>query len=398
MLKTLYLDCYSGVSGDMLLGAFVELGVDVPHLQDLIERLGVDASIEAEKVRRAGFAATLVHVRSPAQKHHRHLPEIQDIISRAQIAETVKARAIETFRSLAEAEAAAHGVPIDKVHFHEVGAIDTIVDIVGAFYCLEFLGVQYVCASPVSVGSGTASMEHGTVSVPAPGTAHLLREVPVRGGPVEGELCTPTGAAILKHAVSSWGPLPPMVIDRIGCGAGTRDYAHHPNLLRAFLGVLEPELGKEAQYVWQLETSVDDVTGEVAAYAVERLLDAGALDVTIFTGIGKKNRPQLTIRVLAHDGNVRALEELLFRETGTLGIRRTRIERRTLPRETATVQTEYGLITGKIALLPDGSRVFAPEYEACRVAAHRAGVPLRSVYEAAYRASPIQTQPPGNST
>lgn len=392
MLRTLYLDCYSGVSGDMLLGAFVELGVDVSQLRRLTEALDLDATIEAEKVRRAGFAATLVRVLAPTERRHRHLPEIERIISEARIPQKVKAASLAAFRSLAEAEAAAHGVPLERVHFHEVGAVDTIVDIVGAFYCLDLLGVDHVQSGRISVGSGTASMEHGTVSVPAPGTAHLLRGLPVQGGPVEGELCTPTGAAILRHAVNEWGPLPPMIVDRIGCGAGTKDFPRHPNILRAFLGVLEAELGKEVQYVWQLETSLDDVTGEVLGHVIDRLLEAGALDVTILPGIGKKNRPVHTVRVLGHDGNVRDLELLLFRETGTLGIRRSRTERRTLPRQNAVVETEFGTIAGKIAHLPDGTRVFTPEFEACRDAALRAGVPLRMVYEAATRAFASERQ------
>jgi len=385
-LRTLYLDCYSGASGDMLLGAMIELGVSPSELNRLIEQLGLDATVRAEKVRRAGFAATRVRVESSAEKQLRHLPDIERILTDANLPEPVKDGALRTFRALAAAEAEAHGIPLEKVHFHEIGAVDTIVDIVGVLYCVHRLAIQHISAGRVSLGSGTATMEHGTVPVPAPGTAHLLKGMPVAGGPVEGELCTPTGAALLRELVRAWGPIPPMVIEGVGAGAGAKDYRDHPNILRAFLGTLEPELGKEAQYVWLLETSVDDVTGEVLGHTIEQLVETGALDVQVIPAVGKKNRVSHLLRVVAHDGNVRDLELLLFRETGTLGIRRSRIARRTLPRKSIVVDTEFGTVAGKVAFLPDGETFFAPEYEACRSLAARAGVPLRRVYEAATQA------------
>ncbi len=383
MLRVLYLDCFSGVSGDMLLGALVELGVPVTELQQVAGAMGLDATVSAERVQRAGFAATLVRVVCSRQQHHRHLPEIEEIIRNARLDAAVAQRALAVFRRLAEAEATVHGRPIDEVHFHEVGAVDTLVDIVGVVHGIHRLGVDRVLASRVSVGGGSGEIAHGRVSIPAPGTAQLLKGVPIEGGPVEAELCTPTGAALLAELVDEFGPLPPMTLTAVGCGAGTRDFPRHPNILRAYLGAMEWAEPGEAQHIWVLECNLDDVPGELLGYAMERLLEAGALDVQVLQATGKKNRPAVLLRVLARDAEVRTLEEVLFLETGTLGLRRLRCARRTLPRRAAVVETPYGSISGKVARLPDGRERFCPEYESCRQAARRHGVPLQDVYAAA---------------
>jgi uncharacterized protein (TIGR00299 family) protein len=285
---------------------------------------------------------------------------------------------------LAEAEAAVHGSTIEKVHFHEVGAIDSIVDIVGAAVAIDLLGVDRIVASPVPTGRGTVKAAHGVMPVPAPGTAELLKGVPLAASSIEAELTTPTGAAILTTVANEFGPLPEMRIEAIGIGAGTRDLAEQPNVLRVFVGTVAESA--ETDRVWVLETNLDDLPGELIGYCTEQLFAAGALDV-FTTPIGmKKNRPGVLVSVLCTEGSIGQMEEILFRETATFGIRRYLTVRSKLERCTHEVTTPFGPVQGKLGRRAGRPPIFAPEYEDCRRVAAEKGVSLREVYAAAIRA------------
>ena len=289
-----------------------------------------------------------------------------------------KETASRIFHSLAEAEAKVHGTTVEKVHFHEVGAADSIADIVGAAVGLERLGIERIVASPVPTGCGTIRIAHGICSVPAPATAELLTGVPLAECPIPKEMTTPTGAAILSTLAEDFGSLPAMQVERIGYGAGTRDLEEQPNILRLLIGNSEVKAGGPT--VWVLETNLDDMPGEQLGYCTERLWEAGVLDVYTTAIQMKKNRPAVKVTVLCTADRVEEAEQVLLRETTTLGIRRWPARRTVLPRTNHTVETRLGSIAGKVGRLPDGSLRFAPEYEACREVALRSGAPLGEVF------------------
>jgi hypothetical protein len=291
------------------------------------------------------------------------------------------------FTALAEAEARVHGMAIEDVHFHEVGAADSIADIVGAAVGWDLLGVDRIVASPVPTGVGRIKIAHGECSIPAPATAELLRGVPLAKSTVEGELTTPTGAAILATLVSAFGPMPAMKIERIGYGAGHKDLAEQPNILRLLVGeVVEEAASNGAEQVGVLETNLDDTSGELVGYCISRLWDAGALDVYATAIQMKKNRPAVKLTVLCHLGDVAAMEDILFSETATLGVRHWTAARHVLRRQPHSVTTPWGPVEGKIGWLRDDLPRFAPEYESCRRVAAAHQTPLREVYEAAQKA------------
>jgi pyridinium-3,5-bisthiocarboxylic acid mononucleotide nickel chelatase len=318
---------------------------------------------------------------------HRRLPEIVAMIDASALASKQKATAKRIFIKLAEAEAKVHGVAVDEVHFHEVGATDSIADIVGAAVGFDLLGVERIVASPVPTGSGKINIAHGECGIPAPATAELLRGIPLAESSVAGELTTPTGAAILAAMADSFGPPPAMTIRSIGYGAGSNDWLAQPNILRLMLGeVACDENFGSIDCVYQLETSLDDINGEIMGYCIQHLWDAGALDVYT-TAIGmKKNRPGVLVTVLCTPADMAKMEEILFRETTTLGIRRMLIPRHVLKREFTTVETPWGPVSGKIARLDEGFQRFTPEYESCRMVAECHGRPLHEIYEAAQKA------------
>lgn len=421
-MRTLYFDCFSGASGDMLLGALVDLGVEVSALQSGVDLLGLgDVRLEASRVERASLAATKVdvvvkgkvegihgvvhdhgrhhhhdhddndhtheHAHEPAHEHGRNLPEILDLIARSGLPEVTKTRASRAFQRLGEAEARAHGTTPEAVHFHEVGAVDAIVDVVATCYGFELLGVERFVCSPINVGGGTIKFSHGTYPVPGPATAELVKHVPIYGGDPKKELLTPTGAAILTTVADEWGPLPQLVVERIGYGAGTRDVPKHPNVVRAYLGET-PAHATRVDRVAVIEATVDDMTAEALGYFAERALAEGALDVTFAAVQMKKGRPGTAITLLAEPHDFERLSRLVFRETTTIGFRYRESARRVLARETVTVETVVGPVRVKLARL-DGEVVnAAPEYDDCREAALRTGIPIREVQalaEAAYR-------------
>jgi uncharacterized protein (TIGR00299 family) protein len=384
-MKIAYLDCASGISGDMTLGALVDAGVELEALNAGIQTLGLPGvRLVAAPVKKKGFRGTQITVEHEPEHKHRHLHHIAAMIDGSSLSPRQKELAHRIFRRLAEAEAKVHNSTIEKVHFHEVGAVDSIADIVGAAIGWDLLGAERIVASPVPTGTGFVEIAHGRCAIPAPATAELLAGVPLAASNVRCELTTPTGAAILATLVQAYGPLPAMTIERIGYGAGQKDLDEQANLLRLFVGTSSD--GPADEVLWVLETNLDDVSGELVGHAIARLWDAGALDVYTTAIQMKKNRPGITLGVLCQAELVPAIEAILFRETTTLGIRRWQVQRRKLRREKRHVETPWGNVEGMVAWLDASTARFSPEYESCRQIAERSQVPLRDVYEAAQRA------------
>lgn len=383
-MRVAHFDCFSGISGDMTLAALIDAGVDPVPIRQGLESLGLPIELKVEKVRKGGFAATFVRVEAPEQHTHRHLSHIEEIINRGRLTAPQRELALRIFRRLAEAEAAAHGLPVEKIHFHEVGALDSIADIVGAAIGLDLLGVDKFTSRPVPTGSGTVKCAHGLMPIPAPGTAALLKGVPLASSPIKAELTTPTGAAILTTVVQEWVDQPQMTIEQIGHGAGQRDFPEQPNLLRLFVGTAATPA--ERDQVWMLETNLDDLPAEVIGYCYELLLSSGALDVFSTPIFMKKNRPGVLLSVLAPEAAIATVEEILFRETTTFGIRRYPVSRRKLQRRPCTVQTPWGPVQGKLGWLDGRPPMFSPEYEDCARVAGEHHVALREVYAQAQKA------------
>jgi pyridinium-3,5-bisthiocarboxylic acid mononucleotide nickel chelatase len=373
-----HFDCFSGISGDMTLGALLDAGVPAEPVLAGVASLGLPIKIDVLKIRKGGFAATQVVVEAPHEHAHRHLSDIEAILSRGNLTEGQRDLALRIFRRLAEAEAAAHGLPIERVHFHEVGALDSLADIVGSAIALDLLAVDRFTSGPVPTGCGTVRCHHGVMPVPAPGTATLLKGVPLRPSTIHAELTTPTGAAILTTVVSEYIEQPAMTIERIGHGAGQRELEEQPNLLRLFVGTAA--MPGASDRVWVLETNLDDIPAEVVGYCYELLLAAGALDVWATPITMKKNRPALMLSVLTPAEQMAGVEEILFRETATFGIRRYPVERHKLQRRPHTVETPWGPVKGKLGWREGQPPIFTPEYEDCARVARQHGVPLLEVY------------------
>jgi uncharacterized protein (TIGR00299 family) protein len=385
-MRIAHFDCFSGISGDMTLGALVSAGWPFERLESLPRRLGLEGvSVATEPVRRGPFAATRIVVTVGRDQPHRHLRHVVAAIDSGEIEPAVKERARAVFTRLAEAEAKVHGSTPEKVHFHEVGAADALVDVVGAIEGLETLGVERVYASPPRLGGGTVESEHGMIPVPAPATVELLRGAPVELGPLPIELTTPTGAALLATLVADWGGPPAFRLERTGTGAGTRDPREWPNVLRVMIG---EALGGPAvrRRVAVLETALDDENPQVIAALVPRLLDAGALDAMLVPTVMKKGRPGVWLTVIAEPGTADALAQCLLTETSSLGVRLRYDERYELARRIEQVETPFGAIAVKVASLPGGGERAVPEFESVRAAAERAARPLREVAEAAVAA------------
>lgn len=388
-MRTLYFDCFAGASGDMLLGALVNAGADAGELVAQLTLLDVSGhEVTFESVDRSGINATHARVKVAHEHHHRHLADIHKIINESRLSVKLKDRAALIFTRLAEAEARVHNVPIERIHFHEVGALDAIVDVVGACIGFELLGVERFVSSPLHVGSGTVEMAHGRFPVPPPAVTELLRDAPMYATDIKGELVTPTGAAIISTVCESYGPLPQMRVERTGYGAGTREYPNFPNVLRVMIGeadeIAASPLNDEKLYV--VETNVDDTTPQIIGHVMEQALARGALDCYLTPVQMKKNRPGVLISILCHPRDREMMLELLFAETTTLGARSYQVERRALERRIVTVQTAYGPIDFKVALVDKRFAGGTPEYEQCRAAAVKSNVALR-VVEAAARAA-----------
>ena len=382
-MKTLYFDCFAGASGDMILGALVAAGVSANELKDQLALLNVQGyAIDFQTVNRSGISATYARVQTAPEHAHRHLSDILKIIYDSQLSDSVKARAAKIFSRLAEAKARVHNQPIENVHFHEVGALDAIIDVVGAAICFDLLGIEAFACSALHVGSGMVDMDHGRFPVPPPAVTELLQGAPFYSTEIKGELLTPTGAAIITTVCTQFGPLPQLKLEQTGYGAGTREYEKFPNVLRILIGESLDAQHKDAK-LWILETNVDDMSPQVFGHVMERAFELGALDC-YFTPIQmKKNRPGVLLSVLCREGERERLMDLLFSETTTLGIRSYQVDRRALERRTVRVETQYGPIDVKVAQLNGHILKEMPEYEQCRQAARNANVPLRIVEEAA---------------
>lgn len=385
-MKHAHFDCVSGIAGDMTLAALLSAGWPEAELLALPARLSLaGVTIEVTNTRRGPFAATHVAVRTLEKQPHRHLHHIEAILDKADLPASVRERAKRVFRRLAQAEAEVHGSTIEQVHFHEVGAVDAIVDITGALLGLDALGVVTVSASALPLGSGFVDSEHGRIPVPAPATALLLRGAPVYGGPVEAELVTPTGAALLMTLVTSWGDLPAFRMEAVGTGAGTREFPSHPNILRLLVGERVGATTSE-RTVAVLETAVDDDNPQYMAATLQRLLTLGALDAMVAPVTMKKGRSGLWLVVVCEPADARRLAEQVLRDTSTLGVRVREERRIELPRRTLEVQTRFGSVRVKAAILPEGTERVMPEFESVLEVATRSGASVRAVSAAAVQA------------
>jgi len=384
-VKIAYFDCFAGASGDMILGALLDAGLDRQALLDQLDHLKLpDWTLDARPVTKNGLAATAVNVAHTGPSAHRTLADITALIEASALLSADKDRALQIFRRLAEAEARVHGSTPAEVHFHEVGAVDAIIDIVGAVCGLNLLSVQAVQASPLPLGRGFTRSAHGMLPLPAPAVVELLRGVPLTGAAAEGETVTPTGAAILVTLATGFGPIPAMRLEQLGYGAGSRE-ADYPNVLRVLIGETETDANRET--LLELATNLDDLNPQLYEHVFARLFAAGALDVWLLPAQMKKGRPGSMLSVLCRPEHEASLSDIIFRETTTLGLRRQLVERRSLAREVRVVNTRFGPARVKIAILDGGVLRAMPEYEDCRQLAERTGVPLREILVAVEQAA-----------
>jgi pyridinium-3,5-bisthiocarboxylic acid mononucleotide nickel chelatase len=399
-MKLAYFDCFSGISGDMTLGALVDAGCAAEHLRAELSGLRVPGwELTAEKVWKNGMAATYVRVVTEDQSKHRSLGAILEILQKSQLAAGVRERAAAIFQKLGEAEARVHDVPVEKIHFHEVGAVDAIVDIVGACIGFHALGIEKFACSPLNVGGGTAKMAHGILPVPAPATANLLQGKPTYSNGVQKELVTPTGAAIVATLCDTFGPQPAMSVSAIGYGAGTADLEGQPNVVRIMVGEevgagkgeekgaqpgLDVPLGFDEE-IAVIEANLDDMNPQIYGYFLEKALAAGALDVYTTPVQMKKNRPGTLLTVLCKPQDTNTVMSLIFAETTTFGARTYRAQRRILPREWVNVGTEFGEVRIKVSRVNGRILHVAPEFEDCRKLAVEKNVPLQRVIAEAMR-------------
>lgn len=382
-MRIAYLDCASGVSGDMMLGALIDGGVDLAAVQQGVDSLGLTGCrLVCDEVQKHAFRALQLTVLHQSEHAHRHLHHIASMIEGSALTAPQRELALRIFRRLADAEAKVHGTSVEKVHFHEVGAVDSIADIVGSAIAWDLLGVERVVCSPIPTGTGFVEIAHGRCSIPAPATGELLVGVPLAASDVQGELTTPTGAAIVSTLVDDFGPLPALTISAIGYGAGQADF-EHPNLLRLLVGDSPAETVAAGDQVVLLETNLDDSTGEAIGHCARLLEEAGALDVATSALQMKKGRPGTLLSVQCQANDADRLAQIVFRETSTLGLRRSTVSRMVLPRQQTQVATAWGDIAGIVAKLPGGAQRFSPEYASCREMADKNNIPLADVDAAA---------------
>jgi hypothetical protein len=402
-MKIAYLDCLSGISGDMTVSALLDAGADLAAIQSAVSSMGLSGvTTTVSQTTRKGFRGMLFSVDHPPQVVHRNLSTILGLIRRSTISTNAKDIAMRIFERLGRVEAKVHGTTLDRIHFHEIGAIDSIVDIVGAAVAWDELGIQRAYASPIPTGTGTIKIAHGMVSIPAPATAELLSNVPIAPCGLPFEMTTPTGAAIVAELVDEFGPMPSMQVCRIGYGSGQREMPDRPNLLRVLLGHKVPgrktsqgsssDESSESDQICVLETNLDDVSGEQIGFAIEMAWKNGALDVFTIPIQMKKNRPGVLLTVLCRREDGKRLEEILFEHTGTLGIRHRKQSRSIIPRAEIEIETPWGAVSGKVAMLPSGDVDFSPEYDDCREIASANGLRLVEVIDAAKESFAIQNK------
>jgi len=380
-----YFDCFSGISGDMTLGALIDLGLSADWLEKTLKsQLGMDDfSLKIDRVRHSGIESCYVNV-EVRQSVERDYQSISQMISESRLSFDVKQMSLAMFDRLADAEAKIHGCPKSRVHFHEVGGVDAIVDMVGTALGIDYLGIKNVYASPLPLGSGTVTCSHGTLPVPAPATVALLQGVPVYGSEIPFELVTPTGAAIITTLAENFGPMPDLIVDKAGYGAGKRNIKSRPNLLRILTGSL-PEVNKGSMFI--VETCIDDMNPELYGYVVDRIFALGARDVYIVPVFMKKGRPGVLLQVLCDQALRLSVISEILTETSAIGVRYYRVERHVLEREKIVVDTLYGLVYAKRVRTPDGTWRISPEYDSCRQVAESANIALSRIYEAVVAAA-----------
>lgn len=372
-----YFDCFSGISGDMTLGAFMDMGVDADWLQNTIrDSLHVDFDLKVSRVHRMGICATQVDVVAK-DSHERHYDDICRLIENTRLSDRVKTTSLKIFDALAEAEAKIHGQPKAKIHFHELGAVDAIVDIVGASLCVDHFNFGKIISSKIPLGRGFVQCEHGTLPGPAPATLEILKQVPVYGTDLDFEFVTPTGAAIIKTLAESFGSIPDMEVSSISYGAGSKDLEAVPNLLRIIVG-RAPE---RSDTVVMIETNIDDMNPEIYGYVMDKLLAEGALDVCLIPVCMKKNRPGTILQVMCGRELQDQLIATILSETTTIGVRHYPVQRRILERRIREIMTPFGKALVKQIQLGDGSVRITPEYDWCRDIAKRENMPIRKVYD-----------------
>jgi len=425
-MRIAYLDCFSGISGDMFLGALVDAGVPSALLEETVASLNVGARLEISRLSRAGISATKVDIYSCGEKDlpreqyweqqaerdqasaHKHEPvqllehnyavqeaaphehqrqrglkEIREIISKARISDFARSSAVRIFEALGEAEAKIHNCSLEEVHFHEVGAIDAMVDIVCASAGVESLHVDEIVCSPLNVGAGTVKCAHGTLPIPAPATLELLKDAPIYSTGVQAELVTPTGAAIIKTLAKRFAPFPEIKVHKIGYGAGTREFSDHPNVLRLTIGEIQSSSRVTAETVSILEANIDDLNPQIFGYVLDRLFEEGALDAFAIPVQMKKNRPGMLLTVLCKSEDADKLSGVIFRETTTLGVRQREERRLVLARKFVNVTTRWGMVRIKVGSMNGSPTNYAPEYEDCRRIATEQHVPLKTVMQEA---------------
>lgn len=393
-MKTAYFDCFSGISGDMTLGALVDIGLDPKQLVVELTKLNLDDefSLTFEKTKKQGISGTRAIVTDMQDHHHhgRHLQDIFDLLDQSDLEADVICRAKKIFDRLTAAEATVHDMPKSEVHLHEVSAIDSIIDIVGSVIGLDLLEIEQICASAISLGSGFVRCAHGLMPVPVPGTMELLRDIPIRQTQIRKELVTPTGAAIITTLAEQFGLMPEMTVQRIGYGAGSRDLPDVPNLLRVVVGekkksVVPSNLPTDSDQVMVTETNIDDQSAEITAWVVDQLFAAGALDVFLTSILMKKGRPGTKVTVLSSVERQGQIAQLLLQQTTTFGVRTYLTNRQKLTRDFIQVTTPWGPVTAKRGFWEDKITKIVPEYEDCRRVAETHQIPLRTVYDAVRR-------------
>jgi len=383
MMRIAYFDCFSGISGDMILGALIDAGLDLQQLEAELSKLNISGYIlKIEKTTRTGLSGTRFLVHTEEDHTERHLRDIEEIIDESDLDDNIKVSGKAIFNELAHVEAKIHNKNPEEVHFHEIGGLDSIIDIVGSLLGLKLLGIETVYASRIPVGTGFVECDHGTLPLPAPATLELLKGIPIYASGMEKELVTPTGIAILKHVAKSFGIIPEMKINRIGYGAGSRDLKI-PNLLRLWMGETSKTNEYEEDEVILIETNIDDMNPEFIGYASEKLLERGALDIFMTPIFMKKNRPGTLLSVLITPDKLEEMLSIVFSETTSMGTRFHRLERKKLPRELITVETTFGQVRVKVSKAGQETTNISPEYEDCKKIAEKKNVPLRKVYEEA---------------
>ena len=379
-MKTAYLDCFSGISGDMFLGALLDAGLPFEILKETLHSLPLEGyRIETQREERGHLFGTRFLVEVDKDKQvGRGIQEIEKIIHRGQLSNHVKQKSIKIFETIAREEGKIHNRALEEIHFHEVGAADSIIDIVGTLFGIEFLGIDSIGVSSLPMGSGFVETAHGRIPLPAPATVALLKGIPVCDSGLKYELVTPTGAALVKGLAGTFGAIPPMIVEEVGYGVGSRNLPDRPNLLRILIGRDQTE--HQVDTVVMLEANLDDTNPEWVGFLMDRLFEAGALDVVFCPIQMKKNRPGIMIQVMGRPQQRDSLMDILFRETTTLGIRFRYSQRKVLLRDTDEIESPWGKILAKKVVREDGSVFFLPEYEACRKIAEENGLPIKEIY------------------